>query len=190
MSINNTHTAEEDLQLILNENLRLSKELNTQQVENLINAINDANRIFFLGTGRSGLALKIAAMRMMHLGLSVFVVGEIVTPAILEGDLLIVASGSGTTSTVVSAVKKANKQHAKVFALTADENSELAQLADELLLIKAAVKTDFGAAVSEQYAGSLFEQFTFLVFESVFMSLWKKSGLTKEDLWPKHANLE
>jgi len=190
MSINNTYTVEEDLQLILNENLRLSKELNTQQVENLINAINNANRIFFLGTGRSGLALKIAAMRMMHLGLSVFVVGEIVTPAILEGDLLIVASGSGTTSTVVSAVKKANKQHAKVFALTADENSELAQLADELLLIKAAVKTDFGAAVSEQYAGSLFEQFTFLVFESVFMSLWKKSGLTKEDLWPKHANLE
>lgn len=188
MSINNT--VEQDLQLIINENLRLSKELNIQQVESLIIAMTNAKRIFFLGTGRSGLALKIAAMRMMHLGMNVFVVGEIVTPAILEGDLLIVASGSGTTSTVVSAVKKAKNQNSKVFALTADDKSELAHLADEVLMIKAAVKTDFGTAVSEQYAGSLFEQFTFLVFESVFMSLWKKSGLTKEDLWPKHANLE
>jgi 6-phospho-3-hexuloisomerase len=43
---------------------------------------------------------------------------------------------------------------------------------------------------SGQYAGSLFEQFTLFILEGVFMTLWQESELTKEDLWPKHANLE
>jgi 6-phospho-3-hexuloisomerase len=45
-----------------------------------------------------------AAMRFMHLGI-LFIVGETNTPAILEGDLLLVASGSGTTSSVVSSAE-------------------------------------------------------------------------------------
>jgi 6-phospho-3-hexuloisomerase len=49
-----------------------------------------------------------AAMRFMHLGYTVFI-GETNTPAILEGDLL-VASGSGTTSSVVSSAEKAKSQ--------------------------------------------------------------------------------
>jgi 6-phospho-3-hexuloisomerase len=38
-------------------------------------------------------------------GIPVFIVGETNTPAILEGDLLLVASGSGTTSSVVSSAE-------------------------------------------------------------------------------------
>jgi 6-phospho-3-hexuloisomerase len=49
-----------------------------------------------------------AAMRFMHLGYTVFIVET--TPAILEGDLLLVASGSGTTSSVVSSAEKAKSQ--------------------------------------------------------------------------------
>lgn len=178
------------LRTILEENLRLAEDLDAGQVNDLVNAIRKADRIFFMGAGRSGLALKMAAMRLMHLGLKVYVAGEIVTPAILQNDLLIVASGSGATSTVLGAVQKAKKQQAAVLALTADADSELALAADHVLLIRAATKTDFGHSVSEQYAGSLFEQFTLLVFEGVFMALWKESGLSKEDLWPRHANLE
>ena len=56
-----------------------------------------APRVFVLGAGRSGLALRMTAMRLMHLGLDVHVVGEVTTPAIERGDLLVTASGSGTT---------------------------------------------------------------------------------------------
>jgi 6-phospho-3-hexuloisomerase len=42
------------------------------------------------------------------MGYTVFIVGE-TTPAILEGDLLLVASGSGTTSSVSSAEAKSQK---------------------------------------------------------------------------------
>lgn len=180
----------ENLHKILEENLKLADQLDPQQIDALVSNIKSANRIFVMAAGRSGLALKMAAMRFMHLGYSVYVVGETVTPAILEGDLLLVASGSGTTSTVLSAVEKAVKQKAGVVAITADAGSTLAKLATNILLINAATKTDFGVSVSNQYAGSLFEQFTLFILESVFMTLWQKSGLTKEDLWPKHANLE
>ncbi|MFB9076219.1 6-phospho-3-hexuloisomerase [Flavobacterium procerum] len=188
MNINSS--INENLQTILEENLKLADQINPQEIDALVNKIKSANRIFFMAAGRSGLALKMAAMRFMHLGYNVYVVGETTTPAILEGDLLILASGSGTTSTVISAAEKAKKQNASVIAITADSKSRLAEVADYILLINAATKTDFGVSVSQQYAGSLFEQFTLFILESIFMSLWQESELTKEDLWPKHANLE
>lgn len=180
----------ENLHTILEENLKLAKQINPAEVNALVEEIKSANRIFLMAAGRSGLALKMAAMRFMHLGYTVYVVGEVITPAILEGDVLLVASGSGTTSTVLSAAEKAKKQNARVVAITADAQSKLAALADQVILINAATKTDFGVSLSSQYAGSLFEQFTLFVLESIFMTLWQESGLTKEDLWPKHANLE
>jgi 6-phospho-3-hexuloisomerase len=186
----NTNPFNNNLQEILEENLKLSQHLNAQQIDMLTLQIKKASRIFVMGTGRSGLALKMAAMRLMHLGYTVYVVGEIVTPAILKGDMLLVASGSGTTATVISAAEKAKAQGATVVALTAAPESTLATLADSIVLVSAATKTDFGTAISNQYAGSLFEQFTLLILEAVFMTLWKESGLTKENLWPKHANLE
>lgn len=180
----------EKIQSIITENQHLASKIAEVELSNAKNAIQSANRIFFMGTGRSGLALKMAAMRFMHLGFQVYVVGEIVTPAIMENDLLIVASGSGTTSTVLIAAQKAKKAHAKVLALTTNKQNPLAELADEILEIPAAQKTDFSTEISRQYAGSLFEQFTLFALDAIFSILWEKSGKTKEDLWPKHANLE
>jgi 6-phospho-3-hexuloisomerase len=188
--MNNNTLINKNLLAILEENLKLAKEINPQQTEVLIHEIKAAKRIFVMAAGRSGLALKMAAMRFMHLGYTIFIVGETNTPAILEGDLLLVASGSGTTSSVVSSAEKAKSQKATVIAITADAKSKIAGVADNIVLINAATKTDFGVSVSRQYAGSLFEQFTLFILEGVFMTLWQESELTKEDLWPKHANLE
>jgi 6-phospho-3-hexuloisomerase len=188
--MNNNTLTNKNLLLILEENRQLANEINPQQITILLHEIKAAKRIFVMAAGRSGLALKMAAMRFMHLGYTVFIVGETNTPAILEGDLLLLASGSGTTASVYSSAKKAKNQKAKVIAITAAADSILAEVADHIIFIKAATKTDFGVSVSKQYAGSLFEQFTLFILEGVFMTLWQESGLTKEDLWPKHANLE
>jgi 6-phospho-3-hexuloisomerase len=72
--------------------------------------------------------------------------------------LLLVASGSGTTSSVVSSETKESK--ATVIAITADA-SKIAGVADNLTN-KCCNKTDFGVSVSRQYAGSLFEQLHYL----------------------------
>ncbi|MDE1191752.1 MAG: 6-phospho-3-hexuloisomerase [Arachidicoccus sp.] len=180
----------QNIDLIISENRSLKEKIDINQINAGITYIQKADRIFFIGTGRSGLALKMAAMRFMHLGYHVFIVGEIVTPAITEGDLLITASGSGTTATVLTSAQKAKKVKAKVLSLTTDLNSPLAKESDQLILIPAAGKTDFSYHVSKQYAGSLFEQFILMLFDGIFMTLWSHSGKTKEDLWPRHANLE
>ncbi|MCI2958906.1 6-phospho-3-hexuloisomerase [Agromyces atrinae] len=152
--------------------------------------LRTAERVFVHGAGRSGLALRMTAMRLMHLGLTVHVVGEVTTPAIREGDVLLTASGSGTTAGIVSAAETAKESGAAVAAITSVADSPLAALADEVIIVPAATKQDRSGTASDQYAGSLFEQTVVLVGDALFHGLWQASGDTADDLWPRHANLE
>jgi 6-phospho-3-hexuloisomerase len=130
------------------------------------------------------------AMRLMHLGLTVHVVGETTTPAIGESDVLLVASGSGTTAAIVRAAETATAAGAVVIALTTDAGSALAALSHTVIVVPAAQKQDHSGAVSVQYAGGLFEQATVFIGDAIFHALWKLSGTDAAELWPRHANLE
>jgi 6-phospho-3-hexuloisomerase len=149
-----------------------------------------APKVFTLGTGRSGLALQMAAMRFMHLGLPTHVVGEVTAPAIGSGDVLVAASGSGTTGRVVRAAQTACDEGADVIALTTAVDSPLAEIATEVLVVPAAAKQDFDGTTSVQYAGSLFEQSVLLITDALFHTLWKTGGCQARELWRLHANLE
>ena len=179
-----------NLDQVINENAQLNKRLDLEQLIPFIYHIQHAKRIFITAAGRSGFAMRSAAMRLMHLGLTVYYVGDTTTPAIEEGDLLIAASGSGTTSTIVKAAQKAISVGAKVVALTTQVESELGKLATHIVFIPAAEKQDHSEKISTQYAGSLFEQFLLLLTDAIFQSLWKLSGKPAEELWKKHSNLE
>lgn len=152
--------------------------------------ISTAPRIFVLGAGRSGLALRMTAMRLMHLGLTVHVVGEVTTPAIGAGDVLLTASGSGTTGGIVRAAETAVSVGALVATITTAADSPLAQLSTATVIIPAAAKLDRSGSASAQYAGSLFEQCVVLVGDAVFDALWQRSGISADELWPRHANIE
>ncbi|HEV7949054.1 MAG TPA: 6-phospho-3-hexuloisomerase [Glaciihabitans sp.] len=153
-------------------------------------ALKDADRVFVLGAGRSGLALQMTAMRLMHLGLDAYVVGDATTPAIAKGDALLVASGSGTTAGILRSATTAADVGAAVIALTTDASSPLADVATITVAVPAAQKQAHGGTLSVQYAGGLFEQSVLLVGDAIFHSLWKQSGLTADDIWPRHSNLE
>jgi 6-phospho-3-hexuloisomerase len=176
--------------LILNELTDTLAQVSEAQANSAIHAILNASRIFVTGAGRSGLALKMAAMRLMHLGLTVHVAGEITTPAISTGDLLIAASGSGTTPGVVLAAVTASKAGANVLAITTAPSSPLAAVASNLLIIPAPTKQDNSATKSQQYAGALFEQSVLLLTDALFQSMWHQRGETAAQLWKRHANLE
>ncbi|MDQ5861442.1 MAG: 6-phospho-3-hexuloisomerase [Actinomycetota bacterium] len=176
--------------LVQNEISAVSQRVDPSLVAALVTELRLADRIFVTGAGRSGLVLKMAAMRLMHLGLTVHVVGETTAPAIRAGDLLLAASGSGTTAGVVTAAETAAAQGARVAAYTTSSGSPLAAVAAAVVLIPAAQKTDHASAVSRQYSGSLFEQVLFTTTEAVFQSLWDEDAASPEDLWQRHANLE
>nr|WP_156364183.1 6-phospho-3-hexuloisomerase [Curtobacterium sp. Leaf261] len=152
--------------------------------------LGDADRVFVLGAGRSGLALRMTAMRLMHLGLTVHVVGEVTTPAITVGDVLLTASGSGTTSGIVSAARTAHEVGARVAVVTTVPDSPLGELADAVVLVPAPAKRDSGGFVSVQYAGGLFELSVALIGDALFHAAWQRSGASADELWPRHANLE
>lgn len=92
-----------EIEVILNEIQTVFSKIDGEQVEKLADMLASPKIIFVLGEGRSGLMAKSFAMRLMHLGFHVFVVGETITPSIQPGDLLIAVSGFGTTSNVVQA---------------------------------------------------------------------------------------
>lgn len=159
-------------------------------LSDVADAVAGGRRVFVHGAGRSGLALRMTAMRLMHLGLDVAVVGDVTAPAIGAGDVLLTASGSGTTSGVVAAATTARSAGARVAAITTAPASPLAELADAVIVVPAADKLDRSATASRQYAGSLFEQVVAILGDALFHALWTRSGATADDLWPRHANLE
>ncbi|TFB47584.1 6-phospho-3-hexuloisomerase [Cryobacterium tagatosivorans] len=179
-----------NLSLVGDEIADTAAKIDEHEVAALAAHLGQTGRVFVAGAGRSGLVLRMAAMRLMHLGLTVHVAGDTTTPAISSGDLLLVASGSGTTSGVVKSAETAAKAGARIAAFTTNPDSPLAGLADAVVIIPAAQKTDHGSGVSRQYSGSLFEQVLFLVTEALFQSLWGSTDEPAEQLWLRHANLE
>lgn len=175
---------------ILDELVRCVHAVRESELDEARLAILKAKRIFTFGAGRSGLALKMAAMRLMHLGLRVHVVGETTTPAIEAGDLLLIASGSGTTAGAVHAAQVAKRAGAMLLVLTTAQASPLGMLADHRICIPAATKQAHGGTISQQYAGALFEQSVLLLTDAIFQHLWREGGESAESLWTRHANLE
>jgi 6-phospho-3-hexuloisomerase len=191
--IKQTETAKKlksHLNMILVENNWLLNQIDFNEVEGLMNQMQAAEHIFITAAGRSGFAMRSAAMRLMHFGFQVYFVGDTTTPAIQAGDLLVAASGSGTTSTIVKAAEKAKSVGAQVVALTTQPKSPLGETADLIVNIPAAEKQDHDSSKSRQYAGGLFEQFLLLLNDAIFHELWKASGIPAEELWKRHANLE
>lgn len=174
---------------VLDENARVLGQLDDTAWRSAARIIGDATAIFVIGNGRSRLASEMAAMRLMHLGLTVHVAGESTAPAVAQGDVVIAVSGSGTTTTVVAAARTALDIGASVIAVTTAADSLLADTSTLVLSIEAADKLDRSGAVTNQYAGSLFEQSVLLAFDALFHAIWVESGQTAETLWARHASI-
>jgi 6-phospho-3-hexuloisomerase len=181
------------ISLVANEALRAAERAavaRAEQLDALADLLSSVDRVFIAAVGRSGIALRMTAMRLMHLGLDVHVVGDVTTPAIGVGDVLLTASGSGTTESVVRTAQKAAAAGARVAAITTTAASPLGDIADRLVVVPAPQKLDRTAAASDQYAGSLFEQVVVLLGDGLFHALWQRQGSSADDLWPRHSNLE
>ena len=163
------------------------------QVQKLTELIAGAGQIFFAAAGRSLLVVKCCAMRLMQIGLTVHVVGEVTTPAIRPGDLLIVTSGSGETATVVQMAKKAKKLGASLGVITIVPDSSLGCLADVTVTIRAkSTKVDGSRGSTRQLGANLFEQSVLIFLDCLVSQVAERLGIPDPDrlLMENHANLE
>ncbi|MDD5461216.1 MAG: 6-phospho-3-hexuloisomerase [Methylococcales bacterium] len=159
---------------------------NTYEVQ-LTSLLDSAKRIFIAGAGRSRLVGNFFAMRLVHGGYDVSVVGEIVTPSIKAGDLLIIISGSGETEQLIAFTKSARKVGANIVLISAKGDSTIGDMADAV----------FQVGRAEQYGkvrgmpmGTVFELSTLIFLEAIISHIIHDKGIPEEVMRERHANLE
>lgn len=182
---------EENVKNILSElDFALGK-ITDDDFQDAANLINNAHKIFVLGLGRAGFAIKSLGMRLMHMGKDAYAFGETITPDFESGDLLIVASGSGKTAQLVGMAQKAEKLGGKVLAVTTNDQSPLYDLADKSIIIDAPSKVVSESKFhSVQPMASLYEQGILIFGDALVLYLMKHSKETGDQLFKRHSNLE
>lgn len=195
-------------QLILNDaieeildNVRsVSAELDPKNIEDMTSLLQTSQHVFVMGLGRSGLVARAFAMRLMHLGISVYVVGETTTPALTSEDCLLAISGSGETFSIISAANIAHKRGTKIVAVTSYVDSTLGEMADLVVHIKGRTKIDAeknyitrqmnGKHQSLSPMGTLFEVTSLIFLDSLIAQLMVEMGKTEEDMKARHTVIE
>lgn len=163
-----------------------------EEAESLVDTILKSKKIFTAGAGRSGFAIKAFAMRLMHMGIEAYVVGEAVTPNLEKEDILLIGSGSGETESLVAMANKVSKIGANLALVTIFPESSIGKIADIVIKIPATtpkVEADSGFK-SIQPMGSLFEQSMLLFLDSIILRLMEKQGKDSNAMFSRHANLE
>ncbi|MGZ4853564.1 MAG: 6-phospho-3-hexuloisomerase [Halobacteriota archaeon] len=181
----------------------IADEIDYSEVKTLVTDILAAQqnhkRLFVMGAGRSGLVVKGFAMRLMHLGFNVYVVGETVTPAVETDDLLIVISGSGETKSINEMSALAKAKGTRLAAVTSNRDSTLGTISDAIVVVKGRTKAsgmDFmerqvvGSHISFAPLGTMFEISTMVFLDGIIAALMEITKKSEEDLKRKHATLE
>ena len=168
------------------------RQVSEQDVEAVRQALLKSARLFVAGRGRSGLQMKGAAMRLMHLGLQVYVTGDVTTPAITQGDMLLIGSGSGATPSLVQYAEKAKSVGAKITLITTNANSVIAKMADNIIALPAPTPKvqENRTFTSIQPMGSLFEQCLGILLDSIILQLMEMIDKSSDEMFSLHANLE
>ena len=163
-----------------------------EDANEFVRLIDEANEVFCAGAGRSGFQVKGFAMRLMHMGIHSYVVGETCTPNIKDDGVLVICSGSGETKSLVNHANKAKEMGAKIALITINPESTIAKMADVVIEISAPSPKSAkeGQIKSIQPMGSLFEQSEGITMDILIMMLMEKRGMDSDTMFGRHANME
>jgi len=177
---------------IISEIEKTIKKIDNRCFPRLMEQILSNKRIFVAGAGRTGLVMRCFAMRLMHLGFRVYLIGDTTTPSIGEKDILMIGSGSGNTSSLVNISEKAKEIGVSTILFTIDPSSVIGRLASIKICIpapspKLGNKKDYH---SLQPMGSLFEQSLMIVLDTIICMLMLRKEIDSKTMFKNHANLE
>ena len=179
-------------ELILREIRDVLSAVDVDQAEAFVTALLSAEKAFFVGVGRVGLALQTVVKRLNHLGLQAWYVGDLAEPAITERDLLVVASASGESVVPRAVAEVAKRFGAKIAHIGSNPSSSLRSLTDIFVRIPANTRlARDGEIESRQIMTSLFEQALLVFGDAVALAVVTRRAITDlGQLWTRHANLE
>jgi 6-phospho-3-hexuloisomerase len=196
------HVVQDMMGLMASKIASIADMIADSEVESFLQELLCAKRIYVLGAGRSGLVAKAFAMRLMHLGLHSYVVGETVTPAMGEGDVLVVFSGSGKTKTVAELAETVKEIGGRVCLITSNSDSRIGKIADCAVEIEShrdevkdesaefEVRQMMGQHKSFAPLGTIFETTSMVFADAIVSRLMEITETNVEDLKCRHANIE
>jgi 6-phospho-3-hexuloisomerase len=176
----------------LDELAQVFARLDDGAVDRLCARIGDARRIVVFGGGRERLQIMGFAMRLYHMGFDAHVEGDMTTPPVGEGDLLLVTCGPGEISTALALIGVARAAGATVAVITAQPAGRAPAMADFVLHLPAqTMADDQGERRSSVLPmGSLFEGALFVLFEVMVLKLIAARGIDPAAMRARHTNLE
>ncbi len=182
---------QERMRMILGEIDGVVSQIDEEAVRSLVDGICKARRVFVFGQGRSGYVTRVFAVRLMHLGIDVHVVGDATTPPISSADLCLVNSGTGGTRFGHHVVVEAREAGARTATITAHPEARIGRFADIVVTVPAPTRGEKpGVVGSRQLPGSLFEQAMFVLLDAIVLFLMERFGQSTEHLLARHANIE
>ncbi len=176
--------------------------LSDEGVSQFIDELLDAKRIYVMGAGRSGLVAKGFAMRLMHLGMRSYVVGETITPAMKEGDTIVAYSGSGETKSIAELCETAKSIGGRLCLVTSNKDSRIGRIADCIVVIEShrddvkdesaeyEVRQMRGEHRSFAPLGTIFETSAMIFSDAIVSSIMEIIKCEEKDLKCRHANIE
>jgi 6-phospho-3-hexuloisomerase len=197
-----SHRVQEMMRLMASKIREIANTISDEDAEKFIQELLSAKRIYVIGAGRSGLVAKAFAMRLMHLGLHAYVVGETITPALNKGDVMVIFSGSGRTKTVADLAETARDIGGRICLITSNADSRIGEIADCIVIIehhRDAVADDaaefeirqmMGDHKSFAPLGTLFETASMVFADAVISRMMEITQVDESALKNRHTNIE
>jgi 6-phospho-3-hexuloisomerase len=196
------HPVQDMMRLMASKISVIADNLSKKEIDRFVDEIIHARRIYVMGAGRSGLVAKAFAMRLMHLGFTAYVVGETITPAMRQEDIIIVFSGSGKTKTVADIAETAKEIGGKIVLITSNPDSVIGKISDAIVVIESQrdevsddsrefeIRQMMGEHKSFAPLGTIFETAAMVFADALVSRLMEITKTEEQDLKKRHANIE
>lgn len=172
---------------ILNQVRAAVDNVDDTEVRRFLDLMRSARSVIVFGRGRSGNVGRSFTVRLTHLGVPAYFVGETVSPPVHEDDVVVLLSGSGETFSVVVTGQVAKKLGSRIVTITGQPDSTLAKLADLTILLRAPTGERQRALAP---LGTLFESASAIFLDGVVAELMRLTTSTEESMRARHATLE
>lgn len=163
--------------------------IDEEQLERVAQLIDDAERVYFFGTGSSGLIAREMKLRFMRLGVVCEALtdrdGFAWTTSIMDEDCLVLGfSLSGTTESVLDSLLDAKEMGAKTILFTSTPNKN-SQAYTETVLVASHSQTSYIQRISAQLPMLILTDLIYAYFleinreskEKIFNSYWENKKL-------------
>jgi 6-phospho 3-hexuloisomerase len=172
------------------------------ELDKLYTLIEKCGAIHLYGKGRTANSAISLALRLKHFGYNVWFIGDVVKERIKCGDLVILFSGSGETSEIVTVAKRAKKDGARIVAITSYRKSSLGKCADLIIRLPGGLEKSKGweyleaqltpRTIREQlfYGGGEFETVAYLFQETLVSGLGKYKKIPSSIVFREHEHDE